>query len=89
MKTIAIDLDGVLCKETKPYVEAKPIKKNINKTNKLAIENKIIIFTSRRICDKKLTEKWLSDNEVCYDKLILGKPKFDIYIDEKRKIQGW
>ena len=97
---IAIDIDGVLCIEVpvKPgmttkeiqdhYRTAIPIKKNIRKINKLGKKNVIVIFTSRWPEDKEITENWLKENKVSHHELILGKPYFDIYIDEKKKILG-
>lgn len=85
-----IDLDGILCEETKPYAKCKPIIRNINKVNKLFDENKkIIIWTARRLRDKKLTIKWLKENNVKFDGIHLGKPKFTKYIDEREKLIGW
>jgi uncharacterized HAD superfamily protein len=86
---ICIDMDGVICEEIKPYSKAKPIKKNIKKIEKLFSDNKIIIWTSRRKSDRVITLKWLRDNQVPFDELIMKKPKFDIYVDEKHKVQGW
>jgi len=86
---ICIDMDGVICEETKPFSKAEPIKKNIKKIKKLFSNNKIIIWTSRRKSDRAITLKWLRDNEVPFDELIMRKIKCDLYIDEKKKVEGW
>ena len=96
MKTFCFDLDGVICKTKKNnYKSAKPIKKIITLINKLYIKNKIIIFTARymgrsgeRIGEAKkkgykLTKKQLTDWGLKYHKLIMGKPSYDVFIDDK------
>ncbi len=88
-KIIYIDLDGTLCIELKPYKNCKPILKNILKINELYKNNYIVIWTARRVSDRNLTLQWLKKFNVKFHKLILGKPKFDIYIDEKEKLEGW
>jgi len=89
-KTYAIDMDGILCEESKPYKSCSPIYKNIAKADKLKeAGHKIIIFTARRQCDRKTTLKWLRLYGPKFDKLICGKPKFDVYVDEMGKVKVW
>ena len=33
--------------------------------------------------DEEITKKWLADNKVKYHKLILGKPTYDVIIDDR------
>lgn len=82
---IVIDMDGVICEETKPYKKAKPIVGVQEKINHwmLYMGYTIVIHTSRRERDRKLTVNWLKEHGVLYDKLIMGKPKGDMYIDDK------
>ena len=94
---ICFDLDGVLCNNTfGDYEKAKPNSKAINKINSLFDEgNYIIIFTARYMdlfkgnINKvnshgyKKTETQLASWGVKYNELILGKPEFDIVIDDK------
>jgi len=82
-KVIVFDLDGVICEEIKPYRKAKVRKEVKEKLNQLAKDNKIIIYTSRRKKDEKLTKQWLKENKIQYHKLVLGKPKGDLYVDDK------
>ena len=95
-KVICFDLDGVICNNTwGNYKLAKPIKKNIKYINLLSEKFKIIIFTSRfmgRNKDNsmkankqgyKYTHRQLSKWKVKFDKLILGKPSYDLIIDDK------
>lgn len=91
------DLDNVLCKTFgNNYKKSKPIKKNINVLNILKKKGHYIkIFTSRFMGrnneNKKLAKKQgyeftknqLKKWKVSYDELILGKPSYDIFVDDK------
>jgi quercetin dioxygenase-like cupin family protein len=86
---IFIDLDNTLCvTEDSNYAESKPINNRIKKVNKLKDEgNKITIWTARGqtsgIDYTELTKKQLTDWGIRYDKLLMGKPSYDLYIDDK------
>jgi hypothetical protein len=95
-KVICFDLDGVISNNTwGNYKLAKPIKKNIKFINILSKKYKVIIFTSRymgrnndnsRKANKqgyKLTFSQLKKWKVNFDKLILGKPSYDLIVDDK------
>lgn len=86
-KIFCIDIDGTLCSENCKYEHAQPIKKVINKINKLFEKNKIILFTARGYTSKtdwrNLTETQLSKWGVKYHELIFNKPFADYYIDNK------
>lgn len=88
MKTYAVDIDGVLCHNMnfdEIYVhEAPAIKASIQNINKLYEQgNKIILYTSRTRWDRRVTVKWLKENNVKYHKLVMDKPSADVYIDDK------
>ncbi len=96
IKIICFDLDGVICLTKKNnYRSSKPIRKNINFINKLIKNYEIIIFTSRYMgrnndVQKKaikqgyeFTKSQLKKWKVNYSKLILGKPSYDLYVDDK------
>ena len=97
MKTIRFDLDGVICKTKKNfYKKSKPIKKNIKFINDLYDNGyKILIYTARfmgrnndnvKKANKqgyKLTKKQLDSWGLKYTKLLLGKPSYDIFVDDK------
>jgi len=97
MKTFCFDLDGVICTNTwGNYKEAKPISKSIKKINLLFDEgNNIIIFTSRFMtkCEGDITKvnkvgydftyNQLKSWDLKFNKLILGKPSYDMIIDDK------
>lgn len=96
-KTICIDIDGVICKTIgNNYRKSKPIKKNINYINNLYKKGHFIkIFTARfmgrnndnkKKAEKsgyKLTKFQLKKWNLNYHKLIMGKPSYDYFIDDK------
>ncbi|MDC1169944.1 phosphoheptose isomerase [Candidatus Pelagibacter sp.] len=97
IKTICFDLDNTLCRTFKNYYhESKPIKKNIRLVNELFREGyNIKIFTSRFMGRSnenqlkakkkgfKLTIQQLKKWNIKYHKLIMGKPSYDLIIDDK------
>ena len=97
MKTICFDLDGVICTNTwGKYENAMPIESAIKKINCLYEEkNKIIIFTARFMSRNNenikkaysagydFTNKQLNSWGVKYHLLKMGKPSFDVLIDDK------
>ena len=96
-KTFAFDIDGVICKTSNSdYENSIPNKKAIKKINNLYNKgHKIIIFTARfmgRTDDNiskaydigfDFTTNQLKKWNVRYTKLIMGKPSFDLLIDDK------
>ena len=97
MKIICFDLDGVICNNTYgDYSKAKPIKKSINKINSLYNKGHIIkVFTARYMGRNnediskaytdgyKFTKNQLDSWGLKYNFLILGKPTYDILVDDK------
>tara|TARA_B100000035_G_scaffold80228_1_gene67242 strand:- start:560 stop:919 length:360 start_codon:yes stop_codon:yes gene_type:complete len=98
IKKICFDIDGVICTLSNDniYSKSKPIKKNIKLINQLYKKNyEIILFTSRFMGRNKenskkaykmgyeFTEKQLKKWSVKYHKLIMGKPSFDVVVDDK------
>lgn len=85
MKRYGVDIDGVLTIETHGwnYEDRTPRWEIIEIINKLYYEgNHITLFSSRYPSDKIITMRWLNKYGVKFNKLILGKPKFEIYIDD-------
>lgn len=84
-----IDLDNTLCiSKNSDYENSTPIIERINYVNKLKNEgHEITIWTARGsssgIDYTELTIKQLSDWNILYDNLLMGKPNYDIYIDDK------
>lgn len=82
---IGVDIDGVLTVETKGwyYSQRTAQMSVIDKINEHYDKgDMIILYSSRYEKDRLITEKWLEEHGVRYNKLMLGKPKFDLYIDD-------
>jgi len=96
-KNICFDLDGTLCTTINGhYDKAKPNRKAICKVNQLYKEgNTIIIFTARfmgrhrddvnkaKKAGYSFTLKQLKKWKIKFHKLVMGKPSYDILIDDK------
>lgn len=96
-KVICFDLDNVVCTtKGSNYKYSKPIKKSINLINKLYSQGyQIIIFTARGMgrfngnynmavkSYRQLTLNQLKKWKIRYHQLILGKPAYDHFIDDK------
>ena len=97
MKTIAIDIDGTICTEERVFERslAKPFEEEISIVNKLYDKgHTIILFTGRGWQEYKQTKNWLKENKVKHHELIMGKPFYDIFIDDRtfnnfKEIKKW
>ena len=84
-----IDLDNTICYTTNGnYNESIPIIERIKYVNKLKEDgNHITIWTARggntNIDYSDLTKKQLNEWNIQYDELLMNKPNYDIYIDDK------
>jgi len=84
-----IDLDNTLCKtEGNDYGNSTPILERIQYIKDLKEKgHHITIWTARGsssgLDHKDLTEQQLKAWSVPYDELLLGKPNYDIYVDDK------
>jgi len=84
-----IDLDNTLCfTKDGDYINSTPIIERISYINELKMQRHYItIWTARGaksgIDHKELTLKQLAEWNVQYDELLMGKPDYDIYIDDK------
>lgn len=86
MPTLAVDLDGVLCHGIGRYEERTPDPQQIARVRDLAARGwRVVIWTSREATfeGKRRTESWLRRFDVPFDGLVLGKPRFDVLIDDK------
>ena len=85
---IGIDMDGVIAfTENCDYDNSKPNWDVINKVNEHFNKGDgIMVFTARGTRSgkdlKALTESQLRNWGVQYSELIMGKPVFDLYIDD-------
>ena len=88
-KKYFIDLDNTLCNtQNSNYNDSTPILERIEYVNNLKKEgNYITIWTARGatsgINHRELTKQQLSNWSIQYDELLMGKPDYDIYIDDK------
>ena len=87
---IYVDIDGTIFKRrmNRDYEKSKPISDRINKINKLYDDGHEICYWTARgtvsgIDWHELTKKQLYDAGAKYHKLIMGKPEYDIFIDDK------
>ena len=87
---IFIDIDGTICEtpDVSDYSISHPIKKNNKTANDLFKKgHKIIYWTARGTVTGKdwrdVTEKQLKKWKVKYHELRMGKPYYDLFIDDK------
>ena len=94
-KKYVIDIDDTICIEKGPVISRVPYRDRIKKVNELYDKGHTIIFyTARGFVSKvdflDLTTKQLTDWGVNYDKIYMGKPNADYYIDDKNEDPfGW
>jgi hypothetical protein len=95
MSVICFDLDNTLCKTIgTDYKNSTPIQYRINRVNELYKKNTIIIFTGRGSVSginwRALTKRQLKQWGIKCHKLILGKPAYDFFIDDKAlNVESW
>jgi len=87
---IYVDIDETICisPEDRDYSKAKPIQKNINKINELYDNGNTIVYWTARgtgsgIDWTELTVMQLKEWGAKYNKVKLGKPVYDLFIDDK------
>jgi mannose-6-phosphate isomerase len=95
---IYIDIDNTICyheclDDNFDYTNALPYQKKIDKANSLYDKGHTIVYwTARGTMTGKdwrqVTEKQLDKWGAKYHELILGKPTFDIFIDDKN-VNSW
>ena len=87
---IYVDIDNTIC-NTPPsadYTKAKPIYERIAKINSLYDQGHTIVYWTARGTRtgtdwRELTEQQLSKWLVKYHELKLGKPVYDLFIDDR------
>ena len=87
---IYVDIDETICTspENRDYSKAVPIEKNIKKINEMYENgNRIVYWTARGtgscIDWRDVTEDQFRKWGVKYHELRLGKPIYDLFIDDK------
>ena len=97
-KRIAVDIDGTLTEKgkfpdifkttpedlLKSYKEVTPNKFMIDWVNKMYDKGYVIfLFTSRSDLFQSHLKEWLKENHVKYHYYIMGKPYYDMIVDDK------
>lgn len=86
MAVIGIDLDGVICSEEKtfekPLAQLNPGAYEFFKEAK-ELGHTLVIWTARGWEQYKVTSHWLDIQGIEYDQLVMGKPIFDVFIDDR------
>ena len=87
---VYVDIDETICisPEDRDYNKAVPIEKNIKKINKMYDNGDRIVYWTARgtgsgIDWREVTEKQFSKWGVKFHELHLGKPIYDLFIDDK------
>jgi uncharacterized HAD superfamily protein len=86
MKTAVIDIDGVICEERPTFERslAAPTTFAREAISTLAKSGyRIILHTARSWSEYEVTVRWLYDNGIFYDSLVMGKPVADIVVDDR------
>ena len=91
MTIIYVDIDETICEtpENRDYSLATPIDKNIDQINEIYEmgDYHIVYWTARGsgtgIDWREVTEKQFEEWGVKYHELKLGKPHYDLFIDDK------
>jgi hypothetical protein len=90
---VMIDLDGTLCEELSPFERplAKPLPGAVEGVNRIKDQgHTVVVWTGRGWDQYRVTKKWLDDNGFRYDQLLMGKPIFNLFIDDRScRFSGW
>lgn len=83
---IAVDLDGVICTEEKTFERALANPKQGAKEGLFSLREQghtVVIYTARSWSEYRMTAKWLKDQQIPHDLLVMGKPVCDLWIDDR------
>jgi uncharacterized HAD superfamily protein len=92
--TVVVDIDGVVATGTQSevysnkagwaYEKCAPIPEGVEMVRQLKAKGFFVhFFTARLESDFAVTKAWLELHEIPYDKLTMGKPPAELYIDDK------
>ena len=83
---IVIDIDGTICEE-KPTFERALARPKMGAAKFInAMKNQghfVILYTARGWAEYEMTRQWLIRNDIPFDVLLMGKPIYDIWIDDR------
>lgn len=85
---IFIDIDGTICSQEKDYNDATPFSNRIANVNRLYDDGHTIVFWTARGTQTGInwydtTRKQLDGWGVKYHELRMGKPAYDLFIDDR------
>jgi hypothetical protein len=93
---VYVDIDNVICEgrgqtegpEDYSYESAVPIEENIKKINQIYEDGHTVVYWTARGTKtgknwRPLTERQLQRWGCKYDELKMGKPAFDVFVDDK------
>lgn len=86
---VFIDIDETICRSpNKDYNNSIPIKDNIDKANKFYEDGHYVVYWTARGSNSgldwtDLTKKQLKDWGVKHHEVRMGKPSYDLFIDDK------
>jgi hypothetical protein len=86
MKTVVVDMDGVICEERPTFERslAKPLRDARDRIAAMRDDgHRIIIHTARSWSELAMTEEWLYEHGIVYDQLVMGKPVADVVVDDR------
>jgi len=91
-QVVCFDLDGVLSLDSKTnhsdlsgtYAGRIPNDKARSLMKKAYMAGyTVIVFTGRREINRRITEDWLALNDFHYHFLLMGKPYYTVFIDDR------
>lgn len=92
-RTLVVDIDSVLAIEdwNTPLMDRMIINDSVEAIRILKQKGfKIILYTSRFSYQNDETIEWLNKNNIEYDKIVFGKPRGLLYIDDRGyRFKGW
>lgn len=90
---VMIDLDGVICSEERTFERslAEPMEGARQALATLkSMGHTVVIYSARSWAEYKMTFDWLSRHGFEFDSLVMGKPNYDVFIDDRAvRFEGW
>ena len=84
--TVVLDLDGVICTEEKTF-ERSLARPKIGVQQRVrawrAAGHTVVIYTARSWSEYRMTKHWLKTWGIEHDELLMGKPVYDVWIDDR------
>ncbi len=84
--TIIVDMDGVICTEEKTFERPLAKVRRGAREGMRALRKQghtIIIYTARSWSEFRVTAEWLKRHGIVYDALLMGKPVYDVWLDDR------